>query len=62
MGIDVEGVLEDAGEEDEPLVEELLADGEIAAAERRQPVADVVEHRYTIREREREEKRIGLCW
>lgn len=43
--IHVERVLEDAGEEDESLVEELLADGEIAAAERREPVADVVEHR-----------------
>lgn len=45
VGVDVERVLEDAREQDESLVEELLADGEIAAAERREPVADVVEHR-----------------
>ena len=44
--VDVHGVLEHAREQDEALVEELLAEREVPAAERREAVADVVEHRY----------------
>ena len=56
--IDVESVLENAGEQDESLVEELLADGEIADTERGKPIADIVELRYEI-EKEREKGAYG---